>query len=351
MNQSTLIKIATVIGLLMIAGYLLWFDESNITSSHYVSIGKNSDIIKVKALIEEPEVVMEEKPKVSILSASTSALLISKVYAAELNFPAYSQPLKPTDFDRLNPNFFNPQIMPINDEGGAISASLSKYRYSYPEPIIATLEGADIESASFTLIDTDTKKTLLSESFNWKDNTWQLSLVGKDNFPENINASIVAIVGSKSVPIILALQYINPVAIIESFELAKAEGADMVIAANIHAKESGLYRIRANLFDANDQPIAHLTNKRKLHKGSQTIPLKAHQSVLQGKEAPFYLSTFMIELMSPSPGVRKKFGESLINKFEINDFAISSLDTSSYEISQQEQQRLELLQVMANEEE
>tara|TARA_B110000467_G_C18301318_1_gene471571 strand:+ start:271 stop:1326 length:1056 start_codon:yes stop_codon:yes gene_type:complete len=348
MNQSTLIKIVLAISMFLVAGYLLWPNEAQVDSNNASVVSFTPEVVTKAELIEAPKVIIEKKPKVSLLSASKSAFLISKVYAEELSFPVYSQPLKPTDFDRLNPNFFNPQSMPIDDEGGTINASLSKYRYSYPEPIVATLEGEGIKSASFTLIDSETKEVLLSEHFQWHENTWQLNLVGKKEFPDAIHAKIVANVDAKSIPIVLALKYIYPIAIIESFDPAKTEGSDMVIDANITTKKSGLYRIRANLFDADNQPIAHLVNKKKLKVGHQSMSLKAHQSVLQGRKSPFYLSTFMIELMSPSPGVRKKFGESRIKKYEIKDFALSGLGAEDYQISPQEKQRLELLQAMAN---
>ena len=122
----------------------------------------------------------------------------------------------------------------------------------------------------------------------------------------------------------------------------------MVLPARLTAREKGLYRIRANLFDVNNQPIAHLVSKEKLTRGTSDINLKAHQSVLQGKQGPFYVSTFSIELMSPAPGKPTKYGNSNIKKHIINDFAVSSLSDIPYQPTEQEQQRLLLLQNMAS---
>lgn len=274
--------------------------------------------------------------------------MISTVYAAELTFPPYSQPLKSNDFDRLKPNYFNPQNVIINDQGDSISATLSQYRYIYPEPIKITLEGVGIDNATFHLTDTETNKTLAKGKFSQVHDIWQLEVKGKKSFPYQPQAKIIVKVNGKTIPIVLALRYINPVATITSFESPIAKGADMVIKANITTKESGLYRVRANLFDANDQPIAHLVNKKKLSEGNKQISLKAHSGVLSGKKPPFYLSTIMVELMSPSPSVPKRFGHSLVTKFAIDDFAVSSLDITPYQASAQELQRLELLQQMAN---
>lgn len=144
-----------------------------------------------------------------------------------------------------------------------------------------------------------------------------------------------------------SLKYINPIATLESFEPAISDNADMVLQANLSTKAKGLYRIRANLFDANNQPIAHLVNKAKLKKGHDSLNLKAHKSVLQGRSAPFYLSTFSVELMSPAPGKPTKYGNSAISQFKINNFAVESLSDETYQPSTQEKQRLQLLQKMA----
>jgi len=349
MNHKKRIISITVIIVTMITVWLVWsnkpFKSTLITTQQNP---KTSSHTKQINSVIKPKKISKKNNTVSFLASHESAALISKVYAAELSYPPYSQPLQANNFDRLNPNYFNPQKMIINDQGDSISATLSKYRYIYPEPIIITLEGDSINSAAFTLTENGTNKTLANGNFTLTDDNWQLTIKGSKKFPEQPQAKITANVNGNAIPIVLALQYINPIATITSFETATAAGSDMEIKANITTEKSGLYRVSANLFDANNQPIAHLVMKEKLSKGYEQISLKAHQSVLVGKEAPFTLSTFMVELMSPSPGVRKRFGHSLIAEFTIADFNVSSLDKSAYQASAAEMQRLELLQQMAN---
>jgi hypothetical protein len=281
------------------------------------------------------------------ISSNNSAALVAKVYAAELNFPPYSQPLTAKDFDRLQPNHFNPQSIPVDDEGNQVSAVLSKYRYTYPEPILATMSGENIVNARLELTDTTSGKLVISSAFEQVDNNWYAQLDGKRDFPEQLHATVRARVDVKTVTMALALKYVDSIATLEGFGSAYGRDADMMIPAKLNTRKKGLYRVRANLFDANNQPIAHLVTKEKLAKGHTEINLKAHQSVLQGKQAPFYLATFSIELMSPAPGQPTKYGNSLINKHEINDFAVSSLSNASYQPSAQEKQRLQLLQQMS----
>ena len=281
------------------------------------------------------------------ITSNDSATLVAKAYAAELSFPSYSQPLTNKDFDRLKPNHFNPQSIPVDDDGTQVTAALSKYRYTYPEQVLATLTGENINNAELQLIDLNTGGVLLSSKFEQDESNWYAQLAGKQNLPRQLQATIKARVYGKDITIALALKYIDPVAILEGFNSAFNQEADMVLQANLTTRKEGLYRVRANLFDANNQPIAHLVSKEKLKKGSSHINLKAHQSVLHGKQAPFYLSTFSIELMSPAPGKPKKYGNSAIKKYEIKGFEVSSLSDIPYQPSQQEQQRLRLLQNMA----
>ena len=281
------------------------------------------------------------------ITSNDSATLVAKAYAAELSFPSYSQPLTHNDFDRLKPNHFNPQSIPVDDDGTQVTAALSKYRYTYPEQVLATLTGDNIDNAELQLIDLNTGGVLLSSKFEQDESHWYAQLEGKQNLPRQLQATIKARVNGKNITIALAMKYVDSVATLEGFNSVFNQDADMVMQANLTTRKKGLYRVRANLFDANNQPIAHLVSKEKLNKGNSHINLKAHQSVLHGKQAPFYLSTFSIELMSPAPGKPKKYGNSAIKKYEIKSFEVSSLSDIPYQSSKQEQQRLRLLQNMA----
>ena len=347
-NQKNLKRVLTI-SIVVVSVWLFWpsmpQQQQNITV--------NEPLIKTP-LIEATKLPAESANKNSLLAvmpekitSNASAALVAKVYAAELNFPAYSQPLTDNDFDRLQPNHFNPQSIPVDDEGTQVTAALSKYRYTYPELVFATLTGENIVNAELQLVDTNTGNLLLTSKFEQDEDNWYAQLEGRRDLPRQLQATIKASVNGKNITIALALKYVDSIATLEGFNSAFNQDADMVMPANLTTREQGLYRIRANLFDANNQPIAHLVSKEKLNKGSSHINLKAHQSVLQGKSAPFYLSTFSIELMSPAPGEPTKYGNSAIKKYEIKEFSVSSLSDTPYQPSEQEQQRLLLLQNMA----
>lgn len=316
--------------------------QPNKVAKHVLPV-KTSHVINTR---KEPIPAVDIAPK--HISSNASATLIASAYAAELNFPPYSQPLSANDFDRLQPNYFNPQSVPIDDKGGILKAALSKYRYTYPEPIVASLSGGNLLDAKLELVNLSNGKVVSKTNFYQENGQWRATLQGKENLPQQLQALVNTEINGKQVTIALALKYVDSIATLTGFEPAMSDGADMVVSANISTREKGLYRLRANLFDANNQPIAHLVAKEKLGEGSKQLRVKAHQSVLIGKQAPFYLSTFSIELMSPAPGTPKKYGDSAIKKYVINDFETSSLSEVPYQPSENEQQRLNLLQQIAS---
>ena len=347
MKNKSVLKRIVIMAIAVVSVWLFWptipQQQTTVTQS-MVSSPKIKPTKSAPITIEDN---IESMPVPEKITSNDSATLVAKAYAGELNFPPYSQPLTNKDFDRLSPNHFNPQSIPVDDIGTTISAQLSKYRYTYPETVFATLSGENIDNAVLILVDITTGKSLLMRDFDQDNNNWTAQFEGERNLPTQLQATVKARVNGKDISLALALKYVDSVATLNSFDPAYNQDADMVIKANLTTREQGLYRIRANLFDANNQPIAHLVSKEKLNKGSDTIELKAHQSVLQGKQAPFTLSTFSIELMSPAPGSPTKYGDSAINQFEIKDFATSSLSEMPYRPSKQEQQRLQLLQNMA----
>ena len=148
--------------------------------------------------------VMPEK-----ITSNASAALVAKVYAAELNFPAYSQPLTDNDFDRLQPNHFNPQSIPVDDDGTQVTAALSKYRYTYPEQVFATLTGENIDNAELQLIDVSSGNLLLTSKFEQDENNWYAQLNGEKNLPRQLQATVKARINGKNITIALALKYVD----------------------------------------------------------------------------------------------------------------------------------------------
>jgi hypothetical protein len=347
MKNNPFLKRVLAISIIAITVWLFWPSMQQPITMVNEQLIKLPEIKKISPPVKQNKQNSPLVIKTKKITSNDSATLISKAYAEELNFPPYSQPLTEIDFDRLKPNHFNPQSIPVDDAGNEVIASLSKYRYVYPEPVLATLAGENIDNAELQLVDISTGELILTRIFEKGEVNWHAQFEGKQNLPTQLQARIKTFINGKNVSIALALKYVDSVATLEYFDSVFNQDADMVLKANLTIREQGLYRIRANLFDANHQPIAHLVSKEKLDKGDGHVDLKAHQSVLQGRKIPFYLSTFSIELMSPAPGKPTRYGDSAIKEYVIKSFALSSLSEVPYQPSEQEQQRLLLLQNMA----
>lgn len=329
-------------------GFIAWLvSQPEPTSDVQVSVPPAPDEKAVPVEnVKTPRVEVRQKRELTTDTQSAFSLIAS-VYAAELTTPPYSRPLNKEDFDKLNPNHFSANTVPVDDNGGQISASLEKYRFSYPEPVQIWLDGEGIHSAKVQLFAVGSKTRLAQSVMKYDNGRWQVTLSGQQDFPMQLQANVLASVGNKTIPIALQFKYTQPAASLIQLGKPEAKGADMQVPATLEVFQPGLYRLRANLFTQNNTPVAQLTAKQKLDKGQQQVWFKAHSSVLQGTQAPYVLKTFVIERMSPAPGVPKQFGDSKIQEHPIEDFDVQGLDLSEYQPTDRELQRLEFLNQMA----
>jgi len=334
----------------VIAGLALWLIYSGSSQP-----SASSDIPLQQALPATTEaepttsIAPQQKPKPRALPTvvAESATLVANAYQQEIKYPPYSRPLTNQAFDKLNPNHFYPNTLALDEQGSEISVSLEKYRFIYPEPIIIRLTGSGVESARVSLRPAGEKQLLSAQPMLAYDNYWQADLKGQRDFPLNMQALIEADVDGQMAAIVVDFKYTEAVATITHIGAAEIDGADMVLPLSLQVYQAGTYRIRANLFTANQQPIAQLTAKQKLSNGSEQLELRAHQSVLQGTASPYTLSTFVVERMSPKPGEPKLYGDSEIGRHVIEHFSPEALDQADYQPGLQEQQRLEFLKQMA----
>lgn len=272
---------------------------------------------------------------------------VATQYERALKYPPYSQPLSEFDEDRLKPNQFYPVESPIDDKGNAVTVSLSKYRFVYPEEITLKVSAGGLKNVNVELANTDTKETVTTYKSNAQDGEANVIFKAEEDYPRNLQIFVEANVDGKQIPVVAQIQYMPPSATLIGFESAYPQSENMLIPANLKVVKKGLYRIRANLFTG-DTPLAHLVSKQRLSEGSQTIDLKAHWSILPQGMADMRLSGFVIERMSPSPGERNSFGNSEISHFDINDFPFDSLQQLPYQPNEQEKLSLEFLKGLAD---
>lgn len=286
-------------------------------------------------------------PTVTEVAMKSNALFIAGAYANELNYPTYSRPLTKYDVDRLEPNFFAKEIVPINDDGDQLVLSLAKYRFNSPEKIELVLRGPGIESSEVVARPVGTRDSLAAARFTPKQGYWTATIEGNDTFPLELELMVDSIVQGKRIPMIAHVKYSQPTATLIKVDQPRAFDSDMRFAMTFEVKKAGLYRVKANLFSSSGVPVAHLVAREKLSTGRQTMNISAHVSVLKDQIAPFTLKTFVVELMSPSPGEPKLYGNSDVKELKVDDFAVEALVDKPYEPSPAELQRLQFLQKMA----
>ena len=270
--------------------------------------------------------------------------LLSKAYAADIVYPSYSTPLLSNDKNYLEPNHFSDVNIPVLDGSHTASLSLNKYRFDYPELITVTLNSdLAVDHIEYELLDPETRKSLTTH--------YTQELVSefspKKEWPQEIRIKAVISFMDGKDTLTTDIQFSNPVAYVNSIEPPYSTGSDMVVPLNIEVKESGNYRIRANLFQTDGKPIASLINKGKLSQGNAVFELKAHHSVLKNDTAEFELRNITVERMSDFPGEKTRYGASKEVVFPILSFDISSLTNEPYQMSEQEKERLNFLDNIA----
>ncbi|MDW7550139.1 hypothetical protein HUZ36_12955 [Pseudoalteromonas sp. McH1-7] len=295
----------------------------------------------------------KKQPLIDALPLAQAAQSAAAHYEYSISLPPYSQPLGKGDFDRLNPNHFYAVTMLLEDTNQQVSLTLNQYRFIHPATIEVSLSGSQFSSAVATIVDPMTQQTIATSRLIKKAEVWQGEIAGQADWPPELNIQVRANpTNAKPVALTANARYYQPSATLLTIAQPYPHKSDLVIPLQLEVKQSGSYRIRANLFTPDGTPVSHLVEKQKLSEGKQVFHLKAHHSVLEpfsAKSGPsrFTLKTFVIEKMSPMPGKRAQFGDSKVSEYEITDFYFDALERQPYQPSAAEQQRLSYLQKMA----
>lgn len=338
----------TVIALIVL---LFWPRKNN--KDPVISETKTEQQLEQVAAVHNPDSELPKKvnkkiePKIIPVALKSATAIVATQYEAAIQYPAYSQPLNESDHDRLNPNSFFPVSSPIGDGSQKVTLQLGQYYFIYPEPIELSVSGPNLQKVAIEVSGVELKKPLQSLNAKSEDGVFKASIKGSEALPRELQLKVLAQVDNKIVPVIAQVKYMQPSAELITFAVPYSDNDAMALPAKLEVYKSGVYRLRANLFNGNT-PLAHLVAKLRLEKGAQTLPLKAHWSVFNASQRQLNLRNFQVELMSPKPGVPNQFGRSQIESFDINDFQYDSLQQLPYQATQQEQQRLDYLTQLAN---
>lgn len=345
-------KISIVALLVGCSGYWYLLSEPAPTLAQAVVPNQDS-----QSVTHQPSVVKPMQPKQATVketvpeTVSERFSLLAKAYAQELSLPAYSVPLGIDDIHLLNPNRYVPQ--PVMLEGGAsASIVLPKYRFSFPEPVTVTLEVNGLSVSGVNALinsETDASQVLAEDEMLGQNGRWTVQLDATEEWdgPMAVNVSFSA--NGKKQTLTTGIEYSYPTATITGVGEVRAEGHDMLIPLKITVEKAGYYRVRANLYTTNQQPVALLTASDKLSEGEVEMELKAYKGVLPKQDGEFTLGSFVLERRPAVPGELTRYGRSNESNYELGEFAVEQLSDEPWQPDEQEMQRLQFLQKMANE--
>ncbi len=279
---------------------------------------------------------------------SDSFKLLASAYADELSFPAYSRPLTANDIALLQPNRYIVQQVPL--EGGAsASIVLPKYRFSYPEAIPVTLQisGLTVADVSVQVTDEASASQLAADQMHAAGDNWIAELTAEDDWNGALEISVSFSANGRQQVLKTGIEYSHPVATITGVEPSRSAGSDMLIPVQLEVEQAGYYRLRANLFTAQRQPLAVLTGSEKLGRGSTEIILRVHKGVLAQQSGPFILTTFTLEKRAAAPGELTRYGDSAEAEYLLEHFSLDQLSDAPWQPDEEELQRLQFLQQMS----
>ena len=279
---------------------------------------------------------------------SESFKLLASAYAAELELPPYSRPLSADDAHLLNPNRYIVQSVPL--EGGASAAIvLPKYRFSYPEAVPVTLEitGLAVFDVSVQLAAEHGMQSSEQVEMQGTPQRYSAAVPPDENWNGSIEVRVSFSANGQTQMLKTGIEYHNPVATIVGVADSRAVGADMQIPVQLEVKQAGFYRLRANLYTEQRQPLALLSATAKLGSGQQEITLRAFKTVLRNNSGPYVLASFVLEKRPAVPGELTRYGDSEKAEYVLERFSLSQLSDEPWQPDEQERQRLQFLQQMA----
>ena len=204
------------------------------------------------------------------------------------------------------------------------------------------MTGPNITSVKVVLQDVTDNRVLNTQFAQKETSHYGAQFLANKDYPRELQLVVTAENEGQRIPVVAHLQYLQPSAEIIKFDSPYPDNADMIIPVIIDVIESGKYRLRGNLYNA-ELPLAHLVSEAWLPTGNQIINLKAHWSVFTPEHTKLKLTNFVLERMSPSPSEPALFGTSKVTSIDIKHFAHESLNKLPYEPTLQEQQSLQFL--------
>jgi hypothetical protein len=261
--------------------------------------------------------------------------------------PPYSQPVTAANLAQTQAATVAAVTVP-QDDGSSWQLALSRYRFSFPEPVQARLqiEGTAPALLRYQLRGLD--QQLYASGVVAADPTGQyvLEIPGQADFPAELELSVESEPGLGA---LARLSYSQPVAWLAETGALEADDTDLLIPLQLQVEKAGLYRVQAVLAmeQPSARPLAILQGEFQLEAGRQPVTLRAHYSVLPEQPFDALLSQLQLELAPPRPGDSTGYGRPLASAVALGDFNPQALSRTPYEPDAHAQQSVLLLQQLS----
>lgn len=310
---------------------------------------------------------------------------IARDFEKNMRFPPYAKPLSPKDWALLNPRPFTPMTVPVANLQG-ISVQIETPHYivdaAHPLPIsvvarYSNLAGNDeITSVRISLQGDEaiTDAVMLSKEATSKELKPNPEMPKRINKPTHQSDAIqrfsgtllpnhLAMAGVGNVLIraditfsqgyefttATTVKLYKPTATLTEVGTPIVDGPHLKIPLTFSVTETGIYRVRANLLDADtDKPISHLSATLNLTEQSGEGYLKAHAVTLRAQSAPgpYTLTHINITKAPAAPGDATGYGSSLKTAYGLPGFDLDHYSNEIYDDPAMKQ-RLAFLQKLA----
>jgi len=275
---------------------------------------------------------------------------VAQQYAENIRYPEYSLPLSDAQAEAYTGNRFEPIALPLPGDG-RFTVTLEKFRFVQGEDILvaATITGPQVVSQQMTatLEQAKNRDTIESTELTSNDGFYQGVLTAEGE-PGEYRLIVEADIDGEAVRHVSTLTVEPDLGDFTGLGEPDVRNNDLVIPVEFDARESGFYALSAQLMD-NGQPIALLSAEKRLETSGNTIDLRAHGSVLAGKnlKGKLQLRHLQIRRLPAQPGDRTDYGYGPDEGYTFTPPDLESL-TDTPASDPESEQRAALLQKLAD---
>lgn len=236
---------------------------------------------------------------------------VANQYQEASRYPPYSLPLTDAQAKAYQGNVYQPVVLPLAD-GGQFTVTLEKFRFTRGEDILiaASLSGPPVVAQTMraTLEASQDRTALDSTILRQQSDGLYQGTIGTDVAPGEYRLVVEASVDSKPLRHVSTLTVEPDLGEFTGLGDASVVDNDLLMPVNFDARESGYYRLSAQLYNQG-RPLAQLTAERRLDSTESTITLRAHGSVIADQDinGKLQLRGLQIQRLPARPGDRTDY--------------------------------------------